>query len=126
MGFLEAIKSGFQNYANFSGRAPRSAYWWWTLFSLLIAIIASVVDLVLFPDLTMAMGGIGPIYIGVLIVLFLPGLSVSVRRLHDIGRSGWWLLIFLIPFVGFIVLIIWFASKGEEGANKYGPNPLAA
>ena len=124
MSFFQAIQSGFQNYANFSDRAPRSAYWWWVLFAVLVVIIATVADFAIFTDLTLSMGGIGPIYIVWTLLAFLPGLSVSVRRLHDIDRSGWWILIALVPLVGFILLIIWFASKGTPGDNQYGPNPL--
>src|SRR5687767_4333179 len=100
MGFTEAVKSGFGNYVNFSGRARRSAYWYWALFVLLVTIAANVIDAVL---------GTAPILSAVVgLGLLLPNLAVSVRRLHDTGRSGWWILIGLIPLIGFIVLIVFY------------------
>jgi uncharacterized membrane protein YhaH (DUF805 family) len=115
MGFVDAIKSGFSNYVNFAGRASRSEYWYWVLFVILATIAASAVDAVL---------GINLIYPIVALALFLPGLAVSVRRLHDLDKSGWFVLIGLIPLVGFIILIVWFCTKGTPGPNRFGPDPL--
>lgn len=115
MTFSEAIKSGFSNYSNFSGRSQRSALWWWLLFQSLVMMAAIAVDLALFgmqPDKTPFINLAG-------LVFFLPGLAVSVRRLHDIGRSGWWWLVALIPVVGWIMLIIWYCKPGEPGPNQY-------
>src|SRR5947207_3501502 len=99
MTFGQAISSGFQNYVNFSGRASRSAYWYWMLFGVLTSIVSKVLDLTLFPDLDAS-----PIYSLVGLALFLPGLSVAVRRLHDLDRTGWWLLI-TFTVIGFVVLL---------------------
>ncbi len=115
MGFVDAIKSGFNNYVNFSGRASRSEYWYWILFYILVGIVASVIDAAL---------GIG--FLGALVSLglFLPSLAVAVRRLHDLDKSGWWFLLIFIPLVGAIILIVWFCTKGTTGPNRFGPDPL--
>jgi uncharacterized membrane protein YhaH (DUF805 family) len=141
VGFGEAISRGFTNYFTFSGRASRPEYWWWVLFTALVAII--------------------PLSI---LVTFIPSLSLASRRFHDIGKSGWWqilplgwlagpiifsmfqslvlfkfgasvplvvwplvellqfLIVLLFP-VGIVLLIVWLAKKGDEGPNKYGPDP---
>ena len=111
MSFIDAVNSCFRQYVGFSGRASRSEFWWFTLFGLLVGLAAALVD----PTGT----------IGVLLslALFLPSLAVSVRRLHDTGRSGWWLLIGLVPIAGLIVLIVFFVMRGDPGANRYGPTP---
>ena len=119
MNFVEAIKSGFQNYVNFSGRAIRSEYWYWTLFTMLVGLASALLDLALFPRME-----ISPINTIVELALLLPGLAVSIRRLHDLDRTGWWLLI-LLTGIGAIVLIVWFCMRGSLGPNRFGPDPLA-
>ena len=99
MDFFEAISSGFNNYANFRTRAIRSEYWFWTLFVILLSIVANVVDLIVFSST-----GYGPLSMILFLGVFLPGLGVSVRRLHDGDRSGWWMLLIFIPLVGAIIL----------------------
>jgi uncharacterized membrane protein YhaH (DUF805 family) len=113
MSFGEAIRDGFTKYATFSGRSSRSAYWWWFLFSVLVSIGASILD---------AAAGTGVIAILVSLAFFLPNLAVLVRRLHDTDRSGWWVLIGLIPLIGAIVLIV-FACLDSGPPNKYGQGP---
>lgn len=107
-----------KKYAVFSGRARRQEYWMFTLFNLIAAIILMIVDFALgtYPLLTAIYG----------LAVLLPGLGVTVRRLHDTGRSGWWILIDLVPFVGFIILIVFLATEGDSQANAHGPNPKAA
>jgi uncharacterized membrane protein YhaH (DUF805 family) len=114
MGFVDAIKSGFNNYVNFQGRARRSEYWFWVLFTFLLSIVASIIDGVLGIYLLAGLA---------MLATILPSIAVGVRRLHDTGRSGFWLFIALIPLVGAIVLIIFYVSDSQPGANKYGPNP---
>ncbi len=114
MSFTEAVKSGFDNYVNFSGRASRPAYWWWFLFAILTAIVANIIDAAI---------GAPVVSIIVALGLFLPGLAVSVRRLHDTDRSGWWILIGLIPIIGFIVLLVFYVQKSDPVDNQYGPPP---
>jgi uncharacterized membrane protein YhaH (DUF805 family) len=119
MGFTEAISAGFRNYVNFSGRATRSEFWYWVLFAVLASIAAGLIDIALF-----GLDGSSAIESLVGLALFLPGLAVSVRRLHDLDRSGWWVLLGLIPLVGVIILIIWNCQRGTIGPNRFGPDPL--
>lgn len=117
MTFTEAVRSVVQdNYANFSGRARRSEYWYFVLFNIIISIVAAVVD-----QLLMSIIGFGFVGIIVSLGLLIPGIAVGARRLHDTDRSGWWLLIGLIPLIGAIVLIIWMATEGTKGDNRFGP-----
>ena len=119
MTFGQAISSGFQNYVNFLTRAPRSEFWFWTLFAIIASIAAGSIDRVLFPDIATS-----PIHALVGLALFLPGIAVSIRRLHDLDRTGWWLLLILTVF-GIILLIVWDCMRGTPGPNRFGPDPLA-
>lgn len=115
MNFQQAIQSGFNNYVTFSGRASRSEYWYWALFSFIVQIVANMLDM------AMGMGLVS----GLLsLALLLPSIAVGVRRLHDIDRTGWWLLI-AFTGIGIILLIVWACIKGTDGPNQYGPDPLA-
>jgi uncharacterized membrane protein YhaH (DUF805 family) len=117
MGFVEAISSGFRNYASFSGRAVRSEFWYWFLFAVIVSFVLGVIDKSLYPGLVM-----GPFsYVTMLVglVLILPSLAVSVRRLHDVDRTGWWILIGL-TFIGTLVLIYWACQPGTPGSNRFG------
>jgi uncharacterized membrane protein YhaH (DUF805 family) len=119
MNFTQAITSGFQNYVNFRGRAARSEFWYWTLFSILASIVGALIDVALF-----GVAGLSVIQNLVGLALFLPGLAVSVRRLHDLDRTGWWMLIAL-TVIGIILLIVWDCMRGTPGSNRFGPDPLA-
>ena len=119
MNFTQAIASGFQNYVNFTGRAARSEYWFWTLFTIIVSIAASLIDLVLFPD-----AALSPLNSLASLAMLLPSLAVSARRFHDLDRTGWWLLLVLTG-IGVIVILIWFCFKGTDGPNRFGPDPLA-
>lgn len=126
MNFGDAVRSGFNNYANFSGRALRSEYWWWVVFAWIAGVVANILDSALgWRVYETTMNGIqqgsGPIAVIVGLALLIPGLSVAVRRLHDTDRSGWWLLLVIIPIIGWIALIVFFATAGTPGPNKYGP-----
>lgn len=110
MKFVDAVKTCLNKYACFEGRACRSEYWYFTLFNFLVSIVFGAI-----------LGKLAGI---VSLALFIPGLAVAVRRLHDIGKSGWFYLICLIPVIGTIWLIILFCTAGNEGANQYGENPL--
>jgi uncharacterized membrane protein YhaH (DUF805 family) len=120
MTFSEAISSGFRNYVGFSGRASRSEFWYWILFTVLVGIVASIID---FGVLSSDASPISSIWS---LVTFLPSLAMGVRRLHDTDRSGWWWLIAFIPLIGFIVLIVFWCSEGTRGPNKFGLDPLGA
>ena len=118
MSFVDAIRSGFTQYVGFAGRARRSEFWYFYLFTILLSIVASIVQ----RAMTNSTNGIVTTIIGLAIVL--PYLAVAVRRLHDTSRSGWWLLIGLIPVVGTIILIV-FWVQDSHGDNQYGPSPKA-
>ena len=118
MNFIEAIRSGFTNYTNFKDRASRSEYWFWVLFTFIGGICTLIVDAHIVGNIDTA-----PINLIFSIIVFLPGLAVSVRRLHDINRSGWWLLIMLTG-IGIILLLYWYIKAGDKEANKFGLNPL--
>jgi uncharacterized membrane protein YhaH (DUF805 family) len=106
-----------KQYVDFSGRAQRMEYWMFVLINFLIAVGLSIIDAVI------GLGFLSPLY---LLAVFLPSIAVGVRRLHDTGRSGWWLLMALLPLIGAIVLIIFFIQDSQPGANEYGPNPKGA
>src|SRR3954469_8993665 len=113
MTFVEAIKDGFGKYVMFSGRSSRSAYWYWALFAFLVGIVATIIDLAI---------GTRIVSLITTLALLLPGLAVGFRRLHDTGRSAWWILIALVPFIGVIVLLVFFI-QASDGPNAYGPAP---
>lgn len=115
-----------KNYAGFSGRARRKEYWMFILFHIIFAIAAIVLDSVLglnFGDTESGFAGGGYIYIIYTLAIFIPALAVVVRRLHDVGKSGWFYFIVLIPLVGAIWLIVLTCKEGDRGANDYGPDP---
>ena len=110
--FPQAINLGFKNYFKFSGRATRAEYWWWLLFVVLV----TVIPMMAFPELFS--------YISWLVGLaaIVSSLALGARRLHDINRTGWWLLL-LCNVIGWIVLIVWAIKRGDQGPNRYGPDP---
>jgi uncharacterized membrane protein YhaH (DUF805 family) len=126
MQMMTAVRTCFSKYATFSGRARRAEFWWFTLFNFIVQAVLNVIDGTIF--------GFGygffdvppthPLSALYSLAVLLPSLAVAVRRLHDTGRSGWWLLIWLIPLVGWIILIWWLATPGDEGPNDHGRDPL--
>ncbi len=117
MTFFESIKAVLTNYAGFTGRASRSEYWWFALFSFIVSTVFSTLS-----------GGNNSSFFGVVgtvvsIALLVPSLAVGARRLQDIGRSGWYLLFAFIPLVGIIILIVWLARAGDPTDNAYGTAP---
>lgn len=121
MGFMDAVKNVLlNNYVNFDGRASRSEFWWFALFYLALSIPVNFIDLIIGIE---PIPGYGPFAIILIIGLFLPNLSLVVRRLHDIGRSGWWYFIALVPCVGFIILLVFLVQDGEPHPNAYGEVP---
>ncbi len=111
-----------KNYAVFSGRARRKEYWFFTLISSVVVVFFSVIDNQMGWKLGEDAGFLGTLY-GVAVIV--PSIAVTVRRLHDTDRSGWWILIGLIPLVGVIVLLVFLILKGNEGDNRFGPDPKA-
>lgn len=124
--YLKALK----NYSNFAGRARRSEYWYFVLFNYLVLILIGLVEVitqgifrpVAAPDTPLA-SPFGILYFVYIIFTLVPGLAVAVRRLHDVNKSGWFLLVALIPLVGGIWLLVLFFTDSTFGPNQYGPNP---
>jgi uncharacterized membrane protein YhaH (DUF805 family) len=111
MNFQQAVMTCFQKYVVFEGRASRSEYWWFFPFNIVLSMIATTIH--------MKVGNL------VSLLLLLPSLAVGVRRLHDIGKSGWFMLIWLIPLIGWILMIYWAVQPGQPEANAYGELPAA-
>jgi uncharacterized membrane protein YhaH (DUF805 family) len=118
--FIQSIVHGFRNFANSAGRASRSEYWYWTLFTLLIDLVSFALDHKFFSTIEW-----GPVGVATALWLLLPSVAVSMRRLHDINRTGRWVLL-AFTIVGLIPLIFWALRKGTDGDNDFGPDPLAA
>jgi uncharacterized membrane protein YhaH (DUF805 family) len=125
MSFTQAISSGFSNYVGFSGRASRSEYWFFMLFIYLSLFVVAFVGGLINGLTGMQSNGAAIIPGLYALALILPHLTVTVRRLHDTDRTGWWILISLVPLIGVILLLVWFCTKGTDGPNSYGPDPLA-
>lgn len=122
MTFQDAVRVCLSKYADFSGRARRSEYWWFVVFAAVASTVASVLDAII----GTRFGGTGLIQVLVTLVLLIPSLAVGVRRLHDVGQTGWWVLLLLIPVVGAVVLILAFYIRDSAPDNQYGPSPKAA
>ena len=122
MEFGQAIRSCFGKYATFSGRASRSEFWYFSLFVFVTSIVADILDRQLFSSAEL-FGG--PLNLIVSVVTVLPSLAVGSRRLHDTERSGWLQLI-MLTIVGIIPLILWWATRGTVGLNRYGADPVPA
>ena len=115
--FGEAVRRALlENYCNFSGRASRSEYWWFVLFTVILNIAIGIIFCWSENTLNIVSGLVG-------LALLRPGLGLCVRRLHDIGKSGWWLLIALIPVVGSLLLIVGYCKDSQMTPNEYGPVP---
>ena len=147
MNFSEAIKSVFNKYATFSGRARRSEFWWFTLLCYIIQYaVGCIMSIMCIPFMLslftaadsdasteIVAATLGSTVVAYLfmasvmfvigLILLIPSISVSVRRLHDIGKSGWWLLLGFIPIAGPIVLLVWFCTDSQPGKNQWGANP---
>ena len=151
---VDWAKRPIQKYADFSGRAPRAEYWWYTLAIVVAAIVIGLVEGML--GLSGAVGTYGPISLIFMLALLVPGLAVTARRLHDTNRSGWWMLIAVVPYalmailavmaagagsmaglagaglvgilalIGAIVLLVFMVLPGTRGTNNYGPDPYGA
>ncbi|CAN5208132.1 DUF805 domain-containing protein [soil metagenome] len=123
--YLQVLK----NYAVFTGRARRSEYWFFVLFNVIFAVVACFADRMLGLTYHMDVQGTytampyGYIYSAYMLVVLIPGLAVAVRRLHDVGKSGWFLLVVLIPIIGAIWLLVLLFTDSEAAENKWGPNP---
>ncbi|MBR4267879.1 MAG: DUF805 domain-containing protein [Bacteroidales bacterium] len=120
--FLDVIKN---HYIDFEGRARRKQYWMYTLYNIIInfgiILIAVILFLATKADAIISIASIIIRIIG--LALLLPSLGLTVRRLHDIGKSPWWILIIFIPLVGSIIFLVFLCTDSERGTNEYGPNP---
>ena len=151
MDFQDAVKSCFQKYGTFPGRARRAEFWWFHLFLFLAFMVAIIIDHSLFefdeysstvipifsitfiglfiPSIAVAVSMFeyeyvsSPIFAITFIGLLIPSIAVGVRRLHDIGRSGWWFLLWYVPLINLLILY-WSIKVSQPGTNEYGPNPL--
>jgi len=112
--YLDTLKK----YAVFDGRARRSEFWYFGLFNFVISIVLSLVE-----GLVGSPGIVAGIFA---LAVLLPGIGVSIRRLHDTNRSGWWILIAFVPFIGVIVLLVFMVQDSQSEDNAFGPNPKAA
>jgi uncharacterized membrane protein YhaH (DUF805 family) len=121
MTFGEANATFFRKYVDFSGRARRSEYWWVVLFLLVVSVPVAVVDTVLFVDIVLEMG-IGPSSLLLAVGVLLPGISLAVRRFHDVGLSGWFVLLTLIPIAGGVFALIVALLDSQPGINRFGPS----
>ena len=120
MSFKEAVQSVFSKYCCFEGRARRSEFWYFCLFTFIVAFVLSFICNLLFGSESI----ISTVITGAWsLAILLPSLGVMWRRLHDIGKSGAWYFIGLVPIVGAILLIVWCCKDSEPGTNQYGPNP---
>lgn len=128
MNFPTAVKTVLSNYARFEGRASRSEYWYWVLAVVLTSLVLSVIEGAIiapaigFEPFDPQAGQ--PLRLLMMLAVLLPSLAVSVRRLHDGGRSGWWLFIQLVPFIGSLILLWWYIRPGDESDNDFGAPPV--
>jgi uncharacterized membrane protein YhaH (DUF805 family) len=121
MDFPTAVKTCFANYMTFRGRAPRSEYWYFVLFMFIGGVTTAVLDAILFSG-----NVISPLNSIFSLVTIIPSLAVASRRLHDLDKSGWWQLLWIVPIIGWIIMIIWLVKRGTPGPNRFGPDPLGS
>jgi len=111
-----------RRYAEFSGRSRRKEYWMFVLFQIIVGVVLGIIEGAVGLSGTIA-GAYGPLSLLFGLAMLIPGIAVGIRRLHDTDRSGWWLLIALVPLIGAIVLIVFFVMDGTRGPNRFGPDP---
>ena len=129
MNFTAAIRSFWSRFADFKGRSRRSEYWYIQLFLVATNLAVAGIDLALMDgdlDRFIANGGGGIVGLIWIFATIVPALAVLIRRLHDTGRTGWWALVGLVPFVGAIVLLVFTVSDSSNEENKYGTSPKAS
>ena len=118
MTFSQAVQTCFSKYATFSGRARRSEFWYFVLFNMLVSFVLGIIGrLIGGENLQSTLSGLWSL------AILIPCLAVWWRRLHDIGKSGAWWFLGLIPLVGWIILLVWACQDSKPGENQYGPNP---
>lgn len=115
---MEQMLTPLKKYCDFKGRASRAEYWWFFLFMAILVTVATLVDVVLFGEQSL-------VSFVMVFATLLPSAGVAVRRFHDIDKSGWWVLLGLIPLLGLLVLLYFFVQPGTAGENRFGPDPRA-
>jgi uncharacterized membrane protein YhaH (DUF805 family) len=119
---IDYMTAPLRRYADFSGRSRRMEYWMFVIFNIIVSVVASIIDVVVGTATSIA--GVTGVFSSLVALAFLiPGIAVSVRRLHDQDKSGWWLLIGLIPVLGFIVILVFTFLEGTKGDNRFGADP---
>ncbi|TMP28199.1 DUF805 domain-containing protein [Pseudoalteromonas rubra] len=121
---IDSYLSVLKNYTEFKGRARRKEYWLFMLCNLIVMIVLGLIDMML--GLYSEEAGVGLVSGLYALAVIIPSIAVGVRRLHDIGRSGWWLLLTFVPLVGPLVLLVFNVMDSKPGENEYGPNPKEA
>lgn len=122
MDFKTALQTCLrEKYADVKGRASRSEFWWFILFVVIVSMILGLVDTALFKPIAYQTGPLSAIFS---LIVLIPTITVTARRLHDQNMSGWWQLLYLVPVVGFLVVLFFMIRKGTDGSNDYGPNPV--
>jgi uncharacterized membrane protein YhaH (DUF805 family) len=119
MDIQTAVRTVLGKYATFTGRASRSEYWWWFLAMLLFNLFLRVIDAAVFGVEVFDGQTGGPLVMVAALALLLPNLAVVVRRLRDTDRSGWWILILLIPIIGYLIFLYWLVQPSHEGENRF-------
>ena len=119
MDIQTAVRTVLGKYATFTGRASRSEYWWWFLAMLLFNLFLRVIDCAVFGVEVFDGQTGGPLAMVAALALLLPNLAVAVRRLRDTDRSGWWILILLIPIIGYLIFLYWLVQPSHEGENRF-------
>ncbi|GMN12639.1 DUF805 domain-containing protein [Altererythrobacter sp. MTPC7] len=114
-----------KRYAEFSGRSRRREYWMFVLFIIAVSVGIGIVEAILGLSATIG-DAYGPISLLFLLAIFIPSLAVQVRRFHDQGRSGWFVLLNFIPFIGTLIVLVFMCLDGTDGPNEYGPDPKAS
>ena len=124
---MSAVKHVFSNFATFSGRARRSEYWYFVLFSMIVSAVLGIFSKqtpteIAGQTVMITQNKLLSLYN---LIVFLPSLAVVVRRLHDVGKSGWNYLWIFLPIVGWIMILVWLCREGQHGDNRFGPDPKA-
>jgi len=134
VGFSEAVKRGFLRWMDFYGRSSRSEYWFWKLFTITVYIVAGILDYKISHMTTAKVSANnfeswqeGPIFLSLTMGVFaIPSITVAIRRLHDINKNGFTVFFMMLPIIGWIMLLVWYCSKGDTDTNKYGANPMVS
>ena len=113
-GIADAAQQFFNRYVDFQGRSNRGEFWWWVLANLIIGIVLSIIDTAVFGPNATILAGLWAL------ATVVPNIALGIRRMHDIDRTGWWVLLGLIPVVGFLVLIYFYVQKPTPGPNRFG------